>query len=80
MNRGQLVERDAELRSVVLVLKWACETDVPVDHGGSGKDGWPRNARMAGPAGRGAGTGPTYPSPLPRGLSPVLARNMMTAE
>ena len=27
-------------------------------------------------AGRGAGTGPTYPPPPPRGLSPVLERNI----
>src|ERR687891_362644 len=27
-------------------------------------------------AGRGAGTGPTYPPPQPRGLSPVLERNI----
>jgi uncharacterized membrane protein len=63
--------------SVTLVLAWACERDAPVDHCGLGKDGWPRNARNgAARANRGAGTAPTYPPPPPRGLTPVLERNI----
>jgi hypothetical protein len=69
--------RDKELRPVILVVAWACDRDLQVDARRSGKERMTtQRSNTKTRAGRSAGSSPTYPPPPPRGLSPVLERNI----